>query len=155
LWIAICPISGSGSSATYCHRLLLQALFTDSLSGELPLPLSAVHSKHPALFAVCSFQLLVYYSVFWFYCRAWVSLSRGLCWFISGVAVGVLCAAYLLTCWSVSLKQVWSQRPAVREPSCFLSVTWQVDALCGLGVRSVRVLVILGGFFSAKCGSSS
>jgi hypothetical protein len=36
------------------------------------------------------------------------SLSRGLCWFIPGVAVGIPCAAYLITCWSVSPKQVRS-----------------------------------------------
>jgi hypothetical protein len=27
-----------------------------------------------------------------------VSLSRGLCWFIPGVAVGIPCVTYLLTC---------------------------------------------------------
>jgi hypothetical protein len=35
-----------------------------------------------------------------------VGLSRWLCWSISGVAVGMLPATYLLTCWSVSPKQV-------------------------------------------------
>jgi hypothetical protein len=31
---------------------------------------------------------------------------------------------------------------------------WQGEALCELGVQGVRTLLIFGGFFSAKCGSS-
>jgi hypothetical protein len=54
----------------------------------------------------------------------------------------------------VSAKQVWSQRLAAQKPSCFLSVTCGEEALYGLGVQGVRVLLLLGGFFSAKCGSS-
>jgi hypothetical protein len=55
-------------------------------------------------------------------------------------------AAYLLTCWSTSLRQVWSQCLAVWEP-LFLSVTWCGEAFCGLRVRGVGLLLILGGFF--------
>jgi hypothetical protein len=84
--------------------------------------------------------------VFFFF-RVRVSLSRGLCWFIPGVAVGTLLVAYLLTCWSVSPKQVWSQCLEAWEPSWFLSVRWHGEALCRLGVWGVRVLLILGGFF--------
>jgi hypothetical protein len=38
-----------------------------------------VHSKHPALFAACPFQFLVYYSVLFlfFFCRAWGSICPG------------------------------------------------------------------------------
>jgi hypothetical protein len=36
------------------------------------------------------------------------------------------------------------------EPSWFLSVTWHGEALFGLGDWGVRVLLILGGFFSAS-----
>jgi hypothetical protein len=48
---------------------------------------------HPLLCA--SFQFIVYCSVFgfwfFFFCRGWrVSLPRGLCWFIPGVAGGIL-----------------------------------------------------------------
>jgi hypothetical protein len=82
-----------------------------------------------------------------------VSLSRGLGWFILRIAVGIPRATYLLTCWSASLKQVWSWCLAVQEPSCFFSVTWFGEALYGLGVWGVRVLILLV-FFSAKCGSS-
>jgi hypothetical protein len=42
----------------------------------------------------------------------------------------------------------------VQEPFWFLGVTWHGETLCGLGVWSIGVLLILGGFFSAKCGSS-
>jgi hypothetical protein len=34
-----------------------------------------------------------------------------------------------------------------QEPSWFLSVTWYGEALCGLGVQGVGVLLLLGGFF--------
>jgi hypothetical protein len=82
--------------------------------------------------------------VFW---KVRVNLSIGLCWFIPGVAVGIPCATYLLTCLSASPKQVWSWHLAVWEPSCFLSVTWHGEALYWLGVQGVRVLILLGGFF--------
>jgi hypothetical protein len=72
---------------------------------------------------------------FFFFCRAGVSLSRGLCWFIPGVAVGILHAAYLLTYWSASPKQVWSQHLAAWEPSCFLSVMWLEKLCIGWGFR--------------------
>jgi hypothetical protein len=43
----------------------------------------------------------------------------------------------------------------VQEPSCFLSLTWHGEVLYGLGVRGVRVVLLLGVFFfSAKCGCS-
>jgi hypothetical protein len=35
----------------------------------------------------------------------------------------------------------------VWEPSCFLSVTWWGEALYGLGVQGVDVLVLLGALF--------
>jgi hypothetical protein len=97
----------------------------------------------PTLFAKCPFQFLVYYSVclFCFVCGAWVSLFRGLCWFISGVAVGIPHATYLLMFWSASLKQVRSWHLVAWEPSWFLRISWY-----GLGVWGFRVLPLLGGF---------
>jgi hypothetical protein len=53
-----------------------------------------------------------------------------------------------------SPKQVWSQCLVAEEPSWFLSVTWHGEALCWLEVWGVRVLLILGVFFPAMCGSS-
>jgi hypothetical protein len=122
----------------------------------LLLPPSPVHSEHPTPCATCSFSVpwLLFSFLLCFLLQHGVSLSRGLCWYIPGVAVGILCAAYLLTCWSVSPKKVWSRHLAVQEPSCLLSVMWCGEALYRLGVRGVRVLLVLGGFFSAKCGSS-
>jgi hypothetical protein len=91
---------------------------------------------------------------FFSFCRAGVSLSRGLCWFIPGVAVEIPHAVYLLTCWSASPKQVWSQHLVAWEPSCFLSTMWHGEVLYGLGIWGFGILLLLGGIFSAKCGSS-
>jgi hypothetical protein len=33
------------------------------------------------------------------------------------------------------------------EPSCFLSVTWHVEAFHELGVQGVKVLILLGALF--------
>jgi hypothetical protein len=120
--------------------------------SSLLLPSSLACSEHTAPSAVCPFQFLVYYSVF--FCGMGVSLSRGLCWFIPGVAVGIPPATYLLICWSPSPKQVWSQYLVAKEPSCFFSITWHGEALYGLRVQGVRVLILLGSFFSANCSSS-
>jgi hypothetical protein len=127
-------------------RLLLQALFTESSCRELPLHLLCCTQSTPPSFLCVLFSSL-FIIQFFFFCRAGVSLSRGLCWFIPGVAVGVSCATYLLTCWCEFPKPVWSLHLAAREPSCFLSGLWHGVALFGLGVRSVGVLFILGGFF--------
>jgi hypothetical protein len=35
----------------------------------------------------------------------------------------------------------------VKELSCFLSLTWHGEALYGLWVQGVRVLILLGSFF--------
>jgi hypothetical protein len=63
--------------------------------------------------------------------------------------VGILCATYFLTCpcWSASLMQVWSECVAEWEPSCFLSVMRHEEALYGLGVQGVGVLILPGAFF--------
>jgi hypothetical protein len=69
--------------------------------------------------------------------------------------VGVSHAAYLLTYWSASPKQVWSRHLAVWEPSSFFSVTWGGEALCRLGVPGVGVLLPLGGFFLPSVAQAS
>jgi hypothetical protein len=130
-------------SAVYYCRLCLLKVPMESSSLLLFLSLGA-----PCPSAMCPFQFCIYYPGFvLFFCGVGVSLFRGLCWFIPRVAVGAPHAAYLLTCWSVSPKQIWSQHLAVQEPSCFLSGTWHGDPLCGLGVQAVRFLLLLGGFF--------
>jgi hypothetical protein len=157
LWTAICPISGSTLSSTYCQPICLSRLCLLKVHWDfssVPFPISLVCSVPPAPSAVCPFQFLVYYSVWDFFWGGAYQFSKGLWWFIPGVAVGILHAAYLLTCWPASPMQVWSLCLVVREPSCFLSVTWHGEALYWLVVGGVRGLLLLGGFFSAKCGSS-
>jgi hypothetical protein len=59
----------------------------------------------------------------------------------------MLHAAYLLTCWSVSPKQVWSQCLVAWDPFCFLNATWHGVALYGLWVWGFGVLFIPGVLF--------
>jgi hypothetical protein len=100
------------------------------------------------------FSSLFIIQVFVCVCVGWgVRLSRGLCWLTPGVAVGIPCAAYLLTCWPASPKQIWSWCLVAWEPSCFLSVIWHGEALYRLGIQGVRVLLLLG-VFPARCVSS-
>jgi hypothetical protein len=80
---------------------------------------------------------------FFFFCMVGVSLSRGLCWLIPRVAVGVPNATYLLTCWSVSHKQFWSWHPVAVEPFCFLSVPWHGEALYRLSVQGVCFFLVV------------
>jgi hypothetical protein len=60
---------------------------------------------------------------------------------ISVLVVLVLLLQHL-TCLSASPKQIWSQRLAVQDPSCFFSVTWHGEALYRLGVQGFRVLFL-------------
>jgi hypothetical protein len=123
-------------------------------SATCPSPfLQCAQSTPPSLLGVLFSSLFIIH--FFFFCGARVSLSRALCWFIPGltIVVGLPCATYLLTCWSVSPKQVWSLCLVAWESSCLLSVTWCGEAFYGLGVQDVRVLLLFF-FFSAKCGSS-
>jgi hypothetical protein len=59
-----------------------------------------------------------------------------------------------LVCW-MSHKQVWNQHLAVWEPSCFLTVMWHGEALYGLGVQGVEVLIFLGDFFLPRVDPAS
>jgi hypothetical protein len=78
-----------------------------------------------------------------------VSLSRGLCWFILGVAVGILHDAWHSSVWSP--KCFWSRCGAgswwQQQPSCFLSVTWCGETFYWLGVQGVEILILLGALF--------
>jgi hypothetical protein len=127
LWTAICLISGSSLSPTQSAFLPFQPLFTESSSGDQllapPLFSEVLRAPHPlcCMFLFSSLFIIPLF-FFFFFCRVGVSLSRWLSWFIPGVAVGILHAAYLFTCWSASPKQVWSQHLVAWEPSCFLSV---------------------------------
>jgi hypothetical protein len=58
------------------------------------------------------------------------------------VTIGV----HLLVCW-MSPKQVWSWHLVAQEPFCFLSVLWCGEALYGLWVQGVKVLILFGALF--------
>jgi hypothetical protein len=136
-WLITCPLSALLTSSL-CLLKVCEEI------SSLPLPPSPVLSGHTAPSAACPFQFLVYYSVF--LGGVGVSLPRGLPCFVTGEAVKIPCAAYVLTCWSASPKQVWSHHLEAWEPSCFLSVMWH-GGLYGVGVQNVRVLILLGVFF--------
>jgi hypothetical protein len=65
----------------------------------------------------------------------------------------------MLACLPVGLwmfpKQVWSQCLVAQEPSCFLTVMWHGEALYGLGVQGVEVLIFLGDFFLPRVDPAS
>jgi hypothetical protein len=141
------PCSSSPASAVACQPSTSPGFvywkFTwRSANCSSPLLQCAQCTPPPVLHV--AFQFLGFF--FW-WGGGGVSLPRGLCWFVPGVAMGVPCAAYLLTCWSASPKQVWSWSLVTWEPSWFLSVMWCGEALYGLGVQGVGVLLLLGGFF--------
>jgi hypothetical protein len=98
LWTTICPISGSGLSPTCCQPFCLSSLcllkFPAEISSSL-LPPSPVCLEHPAPSAECYFSVpCVLFSFFFFFTGQGVSPSRGLCWFIPGVALGIPCDAW-------------------------------------------------------------
>jgi hypothetical protein len=88
----------------------------------------------PALFATCPF-----------FCGAEISLSRGLCWFFLGVAVGEPCATYLVPCGSA--KRVRGCFLAAQEPSWFFHILWCGGAMCGLGVWRIQSFASSWWFF--------
>jgi hypothetical protein len=61
--------------------------------------------------------------------------------------MGILCAAYLVTCWSVSPKQVRSQHLVAWEPSWFLCILWHGEAMGRLGVWGCQIFVSSRWFF--------
>jgi hypothetical protein len=83
-------------------HLPFQSLFTESLHGDQVLapPSSSIVLRAPC--PLCSMFLFISLFIIqvFFLLGGGVSLSRGLCWFIPGVAMEIPCAAYLLTCWS-------------------------------------------------------
>jgi hypothetical protein len=125
------------------HLLWQACLFTvrvdacPSFSRAQGAPPSLLHVFFNSLFIVQLF----------FFCGVGIRLSRGLRWFILGVAVGIPCAAYLLTCWSASSKQVRSQCLAVQKPSWFLHIKWCGEAPCRLGVQGCRIFASSWWFF--------
>jgi hypothetical protein len=58
----------------------------------------------------------------------------------------MMLGAHLLIC-QMSPKEFWSQHLVLLQPSCFLSVTWCGKVFHGLGVQTVKVLILLGALF--------
>jgi hypothetical protein len=135
------PKLPGGSLQTH---LLWQSCFFKFHKGSCHSPFLQ-SSRHPALFAMCPFQF--HFFIQFFFLRAGVRLSRRLCWFIPRVTVGILCAAYLLTCWSASPKQVRSQCLAAQEPSWFLHITLLGEVMCGLEVQEYWSFALSWWFF--------
>jgi hypothetical protein len=109
--------------------------FSGALSAIPPLPLCA------------SFQFIVYLG---FLLQGGVSLPRGLCWFVPGVAGGIPCHAWCSPVWSAkclagSLELAVVEAPL--QPTCFLSVIWCGEAFHGLGLRGVEVFIFIGALF--------
>jgi hypothetical protein len=107
LWTAIFPLSGSSLSPTCCQPFCLSSLCLLKVPTEISsrsfLP-SLVHLQHPTPCCVFLFNSCLLFSFFLW--GGGVSLSRGLLgWFIPGMAVGIQCDPYLLTCWSARCLQ--------------------------------------------------
>jgi hypothetical protein len=117
--------------------------------GEVPLTLTP-ELRAPTIFVMCPFFSVAYYSVFFF--RAAVSLSRGLCWFFSKVAVGEPCATYYLPMGLPS--RLGGRCLAVREPSWFLHIPWCGGAMCCAGGAEVLKFYLFLVIFPVWCVSS-
>jgi hypothetical protein len=109
---ALPPLSGgashkSATAASLAHpkftggscdtHLLQQACLLKVHAGVCPSPFlrSTQVTPHFLLRVLFSSLFCIQYFSPW----AGVRLSRGLCWFIPGVAVGIQHATYSLTCW--------------------------------------------------------
>jgi hypothetical protein len=133
-WLITCLLS---------TLLPFQSLFTENSHGIqlfAPPPFtSALRAPHPLCCVSFSVPCLLFR--FFFFLRGQgVSLSRGLCWFIPGVAVGIpYCLfAHLLVC-QMSPKQC--------------NVVWK-SFVC-IGVQEVEVLILLCAFFLPSVASAS
>jgi hypothetical protein len=99
-WLITCLLSA---------LLPLQSLLAEG-SHEISY-VSLLHSpvclKHPAPLLSVPFQFLVTIQVYLFIYLFWgvLSLSRGLCWFIPGVAVGMPHDAWCSPVWSPNVSQ--------------------------------------------------
>jgi hypothetical protein len=144
---------GGGATPTFSNRLVYLQL----MWGSAPSPLSRAQGTPPSLLCVFFiFQLLVYYSVcFFLFSLGGGQSVQGACWFVPGLSVGVLRAAYLLTWLSASPKQVSSWRLAVQEHSWFLHLMWSGDAMCGLRVWRCQSFASSWWFFLPGISAAS
>jgi hypothetical protein len=129
------PKLAGGSHQTH---LLWQAYLLKVRLGACPF--SFVRSTQGApSFCYVSFSVpCCFNSVFFVFPREGLRLSRGLGWFIPGVAIGIPHAVYLLTCWSESPKQGRSQHLVAWEASWFLHIVWCGEVMCRLGAQGCQ-----------------
>jgi hypothetical protein len=120
--------------------LPFQSLFTESSHVDqlLAFPHFSVALRPPCpLCWVFLFSPLFIIQFFFFFAGQGSACPGG----YAGLSQGWLWENHMpLIC---SPKQVWSRCLVVREPSCFLSVTWLGEALCGLGVQGVGVFFLV------------
>jgi hypothetical protein len=150
---------------THCQPFCLSSLCLLEVRmdiSSLLLPTSPVHSEHSAPSSVCSFSvpclLFSLFSFFFLFCRAGgVSLSRRLCWFISGFAGSLWDYCMLLICSPVGLLDVSqaglelvSVIGALLFSQC--NVLWR--SFVQDGGSGCQSFDSSWCFFSAKCGSS-
>jgi hypothetical protein len=141
---AICPISDSSLSPAHCWPFCLSSLCLLKVCMEIssfPLPPSQVCSEHTPS-AAWSFSLPCLFRVF---CCCWGGGQsvQGVCWFIPGeYRVPLICSSVGLHLPRRFGAGIWWHR----TPH-FLNVTWCGEAMYGLGVQGVGVLILLGGFF--------
>jgi hypothetical protein len=162
LWTVICPLSGSSLSPTHCWPFCLSSLCLLKVHMEISsllLPSSPVCLQHPAPSAACSISapFLLFSFVFFFFCRVWgQSVQEAMLVYPRGGCGNNMCHlfAHFLARW-MSPKKVWSWCLVAQESSCFLSVMWYGEALYGLGVQGVKVLILLGAFLLPSVAPAS
>jgi hypothetical protein len=109
-----------------CHH---SCLLQPACEG-FPLPCSSAFST-PRPLATCLFCCYCLSFICFSFFPGWGSVCPG---GYADLSQGVLGAAYLLTWWSASPKQVRSWRLAAQQPSWFLCLTWPGDTMRGLEV---------------------
>jgi hypothetical protein len=136
LWTAICPILGSSSSLAHCRPFCLSSLCLLKVHMEISSFLPRFSSALRAPCPICcvflfSSLFIIQFSGVWVFLQGRGQSVQGAMLVYPGVAVGVTCAAYLLTCWSVSPK-VWS---------CCLAAWMLSVSQCNVAWRSlIRVV---------------
>jgi hypothetical protein len=106
LWSTTCPALGSGLSPTHCQPSCLSCICLVIICGEISallLPLYSVHfqQSRPFRHVLELYFITVWCLLFSFFSfLGGVSLPRGLCWFIPGVAGGIPCDAWCSPVWS-------------------------------------------------------
>jgi hypothetical protein len=108
-----------------------------------------VHLQHPVPCAACSFSVLCL--LFRVFCFIFLRGQGSICPGGYGLSQGWLWEYHMmLICSPVGLLDVCqaggSWHLAAQESSCFLSVTWCGEVLCGLGIKGVKVLILLSAF---------